>query len=99
MLDHPLRQRLDLSTLRSGIMAGATCPIEVMCRVVEQMHMAKVQIVYSMTETSPVSLQTSADDEPVPRHYRFVEQFPMTVTGKVQKFRMHEISIEALRRG
>ncbi|CAM3689331.1 putative acyl-CoA synthetase YngI [Pseudomonas reidholzensis] len=63
MLDHPARQHLDLSSLRSGIMAGATCPIEVMRRVIEQMHMAEVQIAYGMTETSPVSLQTGPDDE------------------------------------
>jgi fatty-acyl-CoA synthase len=63
MLDHPSRQQLDLSSLRSGIMAGATCPIEVMRRVIEQMHMAQVQIAYGMTETSPVSLQTGPDDE------------------------------------
>ncbi|MNG87994.1 Long-chain-fatty-acid--CoA ligase [compost metagenome] len=62
MLDHPSRSSLDLSTLRSGIMAGATCPIEVMRRVIEQMHMAEVQIAYGMTETSPVSLQTGPDD-------------------------------------
>ncbi|WP_306579380.1 AMP-binding protein [Pseudomonas sp.] len=63
MLDHPLRAQMDLSTLRSGIMAGATCPIEVMRRVIDQMHMAEVQIAYGMTETSPVSLQTGPDDE------------------------------------
>ncbi|WJD60973.1 AMP-binding protein [Pseudomonas kurunegalensis] len=63
MLDHPVRQGMDLSTLRSGIMAGATCPIEVMRRVIDQMHMAEVQIAYGMTETSPVSLQTGPDDE------------------------------------
>ena len=63
MLDHPARQGMDLSTLRSGIMAGATCPIEVMRRVIDQMHMAEVQIAYGMTETSPVSLQTGPDDE------------------------------------
>ncbi|MFV3288352.1 AMP-binding protein [Pseudomonas sp. NY11955] len=62
MLDHPSRTQLDLSTLRSGIMAGATCPIEVMRRVIDQMHMAEVQIAYGMTETSPVSLQTGPDD-------------------------------------
>ncbi|MBH3392815.1 AMP-binding protein [Pseudomonas putida] len=62
MLDHPSRAQMDLSTLRSGIMAGATCPIEVMRRVIDQMHMAEVQIAYGMTETSPVSLQTGPDD-------------------------------------
>lgn len=54
---------MDLSSLRSGIMAGATCPIEVMRRVIDQMHMAEVQIAYGMTETSPVSLQTGPDDD------------------------------------
>ncbi|MDF9756104.1 fatty-acyl-CoA synthase [Pseudomonas sp. TE6288] len=62
MLDHPARTQLDLSTLRSGIMAGATCPIEVMRKVIDQLHMAEVQIAYGMTETSPVSLQTGPDD-------------------------------------
>ena len=62
-LDHPSRAHMDLSTLRSGIMAGATCPIEVMRRVIDQMHMAEVQIAYGMTETSPVSLQTGPDDD------------------------------------
>ncbi|MDH1655211.1 AMP-binding protein [Pseudomonas mosselii] len=62
MLDHPSRVALDLSTLRSGIMAGATCPIEVMRKVIDQLHMAEVQIAYGMTETSPVSLQTGPDD-------------------------------------
>ncbi|NIE77280.1 AMP-binding protein [Pantoea sp. Ap-967] len=63
MLDHPSRTTLNLSSLRSGIMAGATCPIEVMRRVIDQLHMAQVQIAYGMTETSPVSLQTGPDDE------------------------------------
>ncbi|WP_409269359.1 fatty acid CoA ligase family protein [Pseudomonas sp. KCJK9044] len=62
-LDHPQRGEFDLSSLRTGIMAGATCPIEVMRRVIDQMHMAEVQIAYGMTETSPVSLQTGADDD------------------------------------
>jgi fatty-acyl-CoA synthase len=53
----------DLSTLRTGIMAGSPCPIEVMKRVVSQMHMAEVTICYGMTETSPVSAQTTADDD------------------------------------
>ncbi|MCG6576810.1 AMP-binding protein [Pseudomonas sp. AF32] len=63
MLDHPERRQLDLSSLRTGIMAGATCPIEVMRRVISEMHMAEVQIAYGMTETSPVSLQTGPSDE------------------------------------
>ena len=62
-LDHPQRSEFDLSSLRTGIMAGATCPIEVMRRVIGEMHMAEVQIAYGMTETSPVSLQTGAADD------------------------------------
>lgn len=62
-LDHPRLNEFDLSLLRTGIMAGATCPIEVMRRVIKELHMSEVQIAYGMTETSPVSLQTAADDE------------------------------------
>ncbi|SDL31432.1 AMP-binding protein [Pseudomonas indica] len=62
-LDHPERPRFDLSSLRTGIMAGATCPIEVMKRVIGEMHMSEVQIAYGMTETSPVSTQTAPDDD------------------------------------
>ncbi len=61
-LDLPERQALDLSSLKGGIMAGSICPIEVMRQVNDQMHMSGVQIAYGMTETSPVSLQTSNDD-------------------------------------
>jgi fatty-acyl-CoA synthase len=53
----------DLSTLRTGIMAGSPCPVEVMKRVVSEMHMDEVTICYGMTETSPVSTQTRADDD------------------------------------
>jgi len=63
MLDQPQRNDFDLSTLRTGIMAGATCPIEVMRRVISEMHMSEVQIAYGMTETSPVSLQTGPSDD------------------------------------
>ncbi|MFC3527066.1 AMP-binding protein [Paracoccus mangrovi] len=52
----------DLSTLRTGIMAGAPCPIEVMKRVRAEMHMSQVTIAYGMTETSPVSFQSMTDD-------------------------------------
>ncbi|UWN51726.1 3-[(3aS,4S,7aS)-7a-methyl-1,5-dioxo-octahydro-1H-inden-4-yl]propanoyl:CoA ligase [Alcanivorax sp. ALC70] len=62
-LASPVRQEVDLSSLRTGIMAGATCPVEVMRKVIDEMHMSEVQIAYGMTETSPVSLQTGADDE------------------------------------
>jgi fatty-acyl-CoA synthase len=53
----------DLSSLRTGIMAGSPCPVEVMKRVLTEMHMTDVTICYGMTETSPVSTQTTADDD------------------------------------
>jgi fatty-acyl-CoA synthase len=53
----------DLSTLRTGIMAGSPCPVEVMKRVISEMHMTEVTICYGMTETSPVSTQTQPDDD------------------------------------
>ena len=57
-LEHPNFANYDLSHLRTGIMAGSNCPIEVMKKVIEQMHMKDVTICYGMTETSPVSFQT-----------------------------------------
>jgi fatty-acyl-CoA synthase len=62
MLDEPGFSGYDLSGLRTGIMAGSPCPAEVMKRVMELMHMREVSIAYGMTETSPVSTQTAADD-------------------------------------
>ncbi|MEO7352563.1 MAG: AMP-binding protein [Marmoricola sp.] len=53
----------DLTNLRTGVMAGSICPVEVMKRCVNEMHMAEVSIAYGMTETSPVSCQTRADDD------------------------------------
>jgi fatty-acyl-CoA synthase len=53
----------DLSSLRTGIMAGSPCPVEVMKRVLSEMHMPEVEICYGMTETSPVSTQTGTDDD------------------------------------
>ncbi|MCV7201499.1 AMP-binding protein [Mycolicibacterium peregrinum] len=63
MLGHPDFAGFDLSSLRTGIMAGSVCPVEVMKRVVADMHMAEVAICYGMTETSPVSCQTLVDDD------------------------------------
>ncbi|TBW56018.1 AMP-binding protein [Marinobacter halodurans] len=60
-LEHPEFDSFDLSTLRTGIMAGSNCPAEIMRKVIEQMHMTDVTICYGMTETSPVSLQTEPD--------------------------------------
>ena len=61
-LDHPRFAEFDLSSLRTGIMAGSPCPVEVMKRVQAQMHMTEVTICYGMTETSPVSFQSLTDD-------------------------------------
>jgi len=61
-LDHPEFDGFDLSTLRTGIMAGAPCPVEVMQKVLNQMHMSEVLIGYGQTETSPVNHMTTTDD-------------------------------------
>ncbi|HEX2105130.1 MAG TPA: AMP-binding protein [Solirubrobacteraceae bacterium] len=61
-LEHPDFDSFDLSSLRTGIMAGSPCPVEVMKRVQRDMHMSEVGICYGMTETSPVSTQTRPDD-------------------------------------
>ncbi|AIY19110.1 AMP-binding protein [Pimelobacter simplex] len=63
MQNHADFATYDLSTLRTGIMAGSICPVEVMKRCISEMHMAEVSIAYGMTETSPVSCQTRADDD------------------------------------
>lgn len=60
-LEHPEFERFNLSSLRTGIMAGSICPIEVMRKVIERMNMKDVTICYGMTETSPVSFQTQTD--------------------------------------
>jgi fatty-acyl-CoA synthase len=61
-LDHPKFAQFDLTSLRTGIMAGSPCPIELMKRVNTEMHMDQITIAYGMTETSPVSFQSSTDD-------------------------------------
>ena len=61
-LEHPDFASFDLSALRTGIMAGSPCPIEVMRRVIDEMNMGEVTIAYGMTETSPGSFQTALDD-------------------------------------
>jgi fatty-acyl-CoA synthase len=72
-LDHPEFSKFDLKSLRTGIMAGSPCPIEVMKRVQSQMNMSEVTIAYGMTETSPVSTQCATDD-PVERRVSTVGQ-------------------------
>ncbi|MBK4739197.1 AMP-binding protein [Noviherbaspirillum pedocola] len=62
ILDHPDFDQYDLSTLRTGIMAGSPCPAEVMSRVITKMHLQEITIAYGMTETSPASFQSSIDD-------------------------------------
>jgi fatty-acyl-CoA synthase len=62
MLEDPGFAQHDLSALRTGIMAGAPCPIETMRKVIAKMHMHQVTIAYGMTETSPISFQSSLDD-------------------------------------
>jgi len=61
-LEHPRFHEFDYSSLRTGIMAGSPCPVEVMKKVQADMHMAEVTICYGMTETSPVSFQSGTDD-------------------------------------
>ena len=61
-LEHPQFSSFDLSSLRTGVMAGAPCPTEIMRRCVDLMHLSDITIAYGMTETSPVSTQTSVDD-------------------------------------
>ena len=61
-LDHPDFPRHDLASLRTGIMAGSPCPVEVMRKVMQRMHIGEMTICYGMTETAPVSTQTAVDD-------------------------------------
>ncbi len=82
ILDHPEFERFDLSTLRTGIMAGSPCPVEVMRRVVERMHMREVTIAYGMTETSPVSFQ-SAHDDPLERRVSTVGRIQPHIEVKI----------------
>lgn len=81
-LDHPEFDKFDLSSLRTGIMAGSPCPIEVMKRTVDQMHMGEVTIAYGMTETSPVSFQTTKDD-PLERRVSTVGRIMPHVQSKI----------------
>jgi fatty-acyl-CoA synthase len=81
-LEHPEFRRFDLSSLRTGIMAGSPCPIEVMRRVVAEMHMREVTIAYGMTETSPVSFQSSTDD-PIERRVSTVGRIHPHVEVKI----------------
>jgi len=81
-LAEPSFAERDLSSLRTGIMAGSPCPVEVMKQVIERMHMREVSICYGMTETSPVSTQTRVDD-PVERRVGTVGRVGPHVEVKV----------------
>lgn len=82
MLEAPEFPEFDLSSLRTGIMAGAPCPIEVMRQVQSRMHMSEVTIAYGMTETSPVSFQ-SATDDPVEKRVTSVGRIQPHVEVKI----------------
>jgi fatty-acyl-CoA synthase len=82
ILGHPEFARFDLASLRTGIMAGSPCPVEVMRNVVARMHMREVTIAYGMTETSPVSFQ-SAYDDPLERRVSTVGRIHPHVEVKI----------------
>ncbi len=81
-LDYPDFDKHDMSSLRTGCMAGASCPIEVMKKVFDDMHMSEVTIAYGMTETSPVSFQSSTDD-PIERRVSTVGRVHPHVEVKI----------------
>lgn len=82
MLAEPLVQQLDLGSLRTGIMAGAPCPVETMQAVMRTLHMQQITIAYGMTETSPVSFQSHVSD-PVARRVATVGRVQPHVQAKV----------------
>ena len=82
MLEHPQFDAFDLTSLRTGVMAGVPCPVEVMKRAVSDMHVREVRIVYGMTETAPASFMTSPDDD-LERRVTTVGRLLPNVEGKV----------------
>jgi fatty-acyl-CoA synthase len=81
-LDQPDFKRFDLSSLRTGIVGGSPCPVAIMRRIIDQMHMAQVTIAYGMTETSPTSFQSSVDD-PIERRVSTVGKVHPHVEVKI----------------
>ena len=81
-MDHPDFGKFDLSSLRTGIMAGSPCPIEVMRKAVDRMHLSEIVIGYGMTETSPASF-VSATDDPLERRVSTVGRVMPHVEAKV----------------
>ena len=90
-LNHPEFPAFDLGSLRTGIMAGSPCPVEVMKRVISEMQMGEVTICYGMTETSPVSFQTAADD-PVDRRVSTVGRIHPHVEVKIVDAQGHIVA-------
>ncbi|WP_282605611.1 AMP-binding protein [Pelagibius sp. Alg239-R121] len=93
MLDHPEFRNHDLSSLRTGIMAGAPCPIEVMKRVIADMHMREITIAYGMTETSPVSFQSHCDD-PLDRRVSTVGRIHPQLEVKIIDAEGHTVPVD-----
>jgi fatty-acyl-CoA synthase len=81
-LEHPEFASFDLASLRTGIMAGSPCPVEVMRKVIDRMNMKQVGIAYGMTETSPVSFQTAKDD-PLDRRVSTVGRIQPHLESKI----------------
>ena len=81
-LDHPRFAEFDLSHLRTGIMAGSPCPVETMKSVIARMHLSEITIAYGMTETSPVSFQSSTTD-PLERRVSTVGRIQPMLEAKV----------------
>jgi len=95
-LDHPEFSRFDLKSLRTGIMAGAPCPVEVMKRVNSEMNMGEVTIAYGMTETSPISMQSAVDD-PLQKRVSTVGRIQPHVEVKRRKFRTFTRDLRQMR--
>ena len=93
-LDHPRFAEFDLSHLRTGIMAGSPCPIETMKRVIAQMHLSEITIAYGMTETSPVSFQSSTTD-PLERRVSTVGRIQPMLEAKVVDADGHVVPVGA----
>ena len=82
LLEHKSFSKFDISSLRTGIMAGASCPVDTMHRVINDMHMAEITIAYGMTETSPVSFQSAVND-PIEKRVATVGRIQPHVEAKV----------------
>jgi fatty-acyl-CoA synthase len=91
-LEHPKFADYDTSSLRTGIMAGAPCPIETMRQVIDRMHMREVTIGYGMTETSPLSFQSRTDD-PIERRVATVGHIHPHVEVKIVDLNGHTVPI------